>query len=384
MTATAPTSAAPTLHVPPTLWAMTERTARTAAAAGLAVLAGLGAASSHRPTLVALAVTAAVAVLAAVLAWQPMTGWPLVAALTLATGGVVALGHAQSSNLVWMAACLVAGWVAFTSGAAPTLTVGAVLGLTLVGEWAQQTEESGWAAWLVGTALVAVAGVFARRLRTTVEELRHAQHQLAERTRVEERSRIAGEMHDVIGHALTVSVLHISSARLALEEDLDEARASLDEAERLTRRSLEEVRATVGLMRTRPGAAAAPLPGATDIPALVDTFRLAGAEVDLEVTGELDQLGAAKGLAAYRIVQEALTNATRHAPGEPVDVRVAVVGPGATIAVHNGGAADAEATPGAGLAGMRDRAEGLGGWLSVGVPAGRPHGDGWHVEAVLP
>ena len=88
-------------------------------------------------------------------------------------------------------------------------------------------------------------------------QLRAAQDELAERSRAEERNRIAAEVHDVIGHALTVSLLHIGGARLALDENPHEARRSLLEAERLTRESLEEVRATVGLMHTdfpdRPG-----------------------------------------------------------------------------------------------------------------------------------
>ena len=104
----------------------------------------------------------------------------------------------------------------------------------IVGEWVQDTEEPGWAAWITGTAFTLVACIFARRLRVTVVQLEAAQHQLAERSRAEERTRIAGEMHDVIGHALTVSLLHISSARLALDEDPDEARRALEEAERLS------------------------------------------------------------------------------------------------------------------------------------------------------
>ena len=88
-------------------------------------------------------------------------------------------------------------------------------------------------------------------------------------------------MHDVIGHVLTVSLLHIGSARLALDDDLEGARASLVEAERLARKSLEEVRATIGLMRTDDSARMAPLPDAVDITGLVESFRRAGAPVEL-------------------------------------------------------------------------------------------------------
>ena len=112
-------------------------------------------------------------------------------------------------------------------------------------------------------------------------QLRAAQDELAERSRAEERNRIAAEVHDVIGHALTVSLLHIGGARLALDEDPQEARRSLSEAERLTRDSLEEVRATVGLMRTDLPDRRTPLPGAGDLPALVESFRRAGSDVEL-------------------------------------------------------------------------------------------------------
>ena len=210
-------------------------------------------------------------------------------------------------------------------------------------------------------------------------QLRAAQDELAERSRAEERNRIAAEVHDVIGHALTVSLLHISSARLAMDEDPQEARRALSEAERLTRESLEEVRATVGLMRTDRPDDRMPLPGADDLPALVESFRRAGSDVELLVDDHLGTLGATRGLAAYRIVQEALTNATRHAPGQPVVVRVGPTEDGTTVTVRNDGPPNPAPTPGSGLRGMRERAESVGGHLTAG-----PTDGGWLVEAVLP
>ena len=266
-----------------------------------------------------------------------------------------------------MGLCVTAGWVALSSALPVALTAGAVLGAVLVSEWIQQTEEPGWAAWIVGTAFTLVACTFARRLRLTVEQLREAQHQLAERSRAEERNRIAAEVHDVVGHALTVSLLHISSARLALDEEPEEARRALGEAERLTRDSLEEVRASVGLMRTDAPGEMAPLPDARAIPELVESFRRAGSIVELAVAGELGTVGPARGLAAYRIVQEALTNAARHAPGEPVSVEISVDHDETTVAVRNDGTVDPSPAAGSGLLGMRDRAEGVGGRLSAGA-----------------
>ena len=362
---------------------MTEQTARVAAPTALALFALLGAVMGNRPILLGLGVAGAIAVLAAILAWDKMTGWPLAAALSLITAGVIVLGHAESANLVWMGLCVTAAWVALTSELPVTLTAGGVLGAIPVSEWIQQTDEAGWAAWLVGTAFTITACSFARQLRKTVEQLREAQDQLSERSRAEERNRIAAEVHDVVGHALTVSLLHIGSARLALDEEPEEARRALGEAERLTRNSLDEVRASVGLMRRDAPGEIAPMPDASAIPELVESFRCAGSAVELTVSGELAALGPARGLAAYRIVQEALTNATRHAPGEPVTVEISVDHSETTVAVRNDGAVHRSPASGSGLRGMRDRAEAVGGRLSAGAleEAARR---GWLVEAVLP
>jgi signal transduction histidine kinase len=360
-----------------------ERAARVAAPTALALFAVLGALMGDRPILIGLGVASAVAALAAILAWQKMTGWPLAAALALTTTGMVVLGHAQSSNLVWMGLCFTAAWVALSSALPVALTAAGVLEAILVAQWILQTDEPGWAAWLVGTAFTVVACMFARRLRMTVEQLREAQQHLAERSRAEERNRIAAEVHDVVGHALTVSLLHIGSARLALDEEPEVAGRALGEAERLTRDSLDEVRASVGLMRTNAPGEMAPLPDARAIPELVESFRRAGSIVQLEVAGELGTVGPARGLAAYRIVQEALTNATRHAPGEPVSVKISVHHSGTTVAVSNDGTVNPLPADGSGLGGMRARAEGVGGRLSAGTieEAARR---GWLVEAELP
>lgn len=334
---------------------------------------------TDQPTGVAVGAAAVVVAAALALASWNVAGWPLTLGLVLPAAGLLVLGHGHSANLGWMGLCVLAAWSALTSAVPVALTTFAVLAAAPVGEWVLDVSEPGWGAWLMGTAFTTVACIFARRLRLTVTQLRATQAELAARSRAEERSRIAGEVHDVIGHALTVSLLQLGSARLALDDEPDEARAALVEAERLTRRSLDEVRATVGLLRSDDPEAKAPLPGAADIPALVGSFRNAGSPVDLTVEGDPDSLGPARGLAAYRIVQESLTNATRHAPGEPVTVRLVIDARGAVVTVRNGGTPDPTAAPGSGLPGMRERAEGVGGRLTAG-----PVDRGWCVEAVLP
>ncbi len=327
----------------------------------------------------AIAAAALASVIGILLASRRATGLPMLAGLAVATGSLAFLGHLQSSNLCWMGLCVIAGWVALTSTTTVAVSAGAVLALVPVVEWVLDRSEPGWGAWCVGISFSAVACIFANRLRLTVMDLRAAQEELAVRSRTEERNRIAAEVHDVIGHALTVSLLHIGSARLAMDENPEEARDALWEAERLTRASLEEVRATFALIRTDLPDNRRPLPGSDDLPALVESFRRAGSNVELHVDDRLDQLGASRGLAAYRIVQEALTNATRHAPGQPVVVRICPVEDATTVTVRNDGPPNQAATPGSGVRGMRERAESVGGHLNVG-----PTDSGWLVEAVLP
>jgi signal transduction histidine kinase len=359
---------------------MTEARARVAAPAVLALFAVVGMLLTQRPAAVAVPVGVGVIVLGAVLAWRGVTGWPLAGGLLVAALGYAVLGHEQSSNVGWFGVCALGGWMALVAPVRQAALFGAVLAAIFVGQWLNQSDEPGWASWVAGTVFTVTACAFDRRQRSLLAQLNEAQAGLADRARAEERNRIAGEMHDVIGHALTVSLLHVSSARLSLDDDdPEEARESLAEAERLAQQSLAEVRAAVGLMRNHDPSAVAPMPVAADVAELVESFRRAGAAVELAVEGELATLGATRGLAVYRIVQEALTNAARHAPGAAVSVRIAT-GPGdTTVTVASSGTPDPAATEGSGVLGMRERAEALGGRLRAGAWQG-----GWQVEAVLP
>lgn len=358
---------------------MFERTVRVAAPAALALFVVIGVAHG-RPSVMRVATAAAIIVVLVVIAWHDLAGWRLVGSCAVVAAGLFAICHQSPSSLGWFGACVIAGWAAFKAPGPPAVVTGAVLVTGFVVEWSMMTEDGGWGAWISGTALATVGCTFARRQRTLVEQLSAAQAGLVERTRAEERNRIAAEMHDVIGHAMTVSLLHVSSARLALDEDLDEARAALAEAERLARQSLDEVRGVVGLMRGAGPRAVVPLPRGTDVTELVDSFRRAGTRVELNVHGGLDALSATHGLAVYRVVQESLTNAARHGDGTPVSVRVDTGGDRTTVTIDSGrSSAAVAAAGGAGLIVMSERVQALGGNLVAG-----PRPGGWRVAAVLP
>src|SRR3954451_14574267 len=144
---------------------------------------------------------------------------------------------------------------------------------------------------MAGTTVTVCAAALVRHELGLVQQLREAEAGLAERSRADERNRIARDLHDVIAHSLTVSLLHVSSARLAVEHEPEEAAAALAEAERLGRQSLEEVRRVVGLLGSGDGEAGmVPARGIADLGALVDGFRRAGAEIAVVVVGELNGL----------------------------------------------------------------------------------------------
>lgn len=155
---------------------------------------------------------------------------------------------------------------------------------------------------------------------------------------------------------------------------------SLAEAERLGRQSLDDIRRTVGLLQDATAGVAPPLPGADDIPALVEQYRAGGLPVAYDAHGPLASIPPATGLALYRIIQESLANVVKHAPGASVHVALDS-GAAIRLSVRNSLTAHSSATNGSGhgLGGMRERAELLGGRLQA-----RPVGGDWLVECVIP
>lgn len=363
---------------------MTERAGRIVALAAVGMFLAVAVVSSRQPTALAVSVGLGTAAICVILALRSTVGWQLIAGLAVAAVGVAVVCDSNSSSLGWFTLCVLAGWGALNSSTVHTLVLGSGLVAILGAQWLDVRDEPGWAAWIAGTVFTTTVCALARRQRDLIDQLREAQAGLAERTRAEERNRIAGEMHDIIGHALTVSLLHVTSARLALDEDPAEARASLAEAERLSQQSLAEVRQAVGLLREQRTPVATPMPDARQLPELVESLRRAGRSVHLEIDGDLDAMTTTGGLTVYRIAQEALTNVVRHAPAASAWVRLEISPDHTRLTVDNDGGDPPSAhyhedQTGVGIISMRERAEAVGGQLTAG-----PAGIGWRVEALLP
>ena len=159
----------------------------------------------------------------------------------VATAGVVLLGDGQSFDIVWFAVLVLSAGCVLLAGVRAGLIYGAACVLLFGAEWILGAQRNvGWAPWMAAVIVIVLVTALVRHEFVLVEQLQAAQAGLAERSRAEERSRIARELHDVIAHSLTVSLLHITSARLAVEHDPADASRALAEAERLGRQSLTD------------------------------------------------------------------------------------------------------------------------------------------------
>lgn len=307
--------------------------------------------------------------------WRPR--FP-VGVATASTIGIVLLANGQPGSLAWFGVCVLAGWCALGADTVVGVAFWIASSMLLGAQWLLTVHDPGWGAWIGGVSFTVLAALLIRHQMALVEQMRALQDDLAQRTRLDERARIARDLHDVIAHSLTVSLLHVSSARLAVEHEPEVAAQALADAERLTRQSLADVRVTVGLLRTPDDdGIATPAPGVGDLPRLVDELRAAWADISLVVEGDLDELPATVGATAYRIVQESLTNAARHAPGSTVTVHLEARNGRVGVSVASSGPPGRGS--GMGLTNMRERAEAVGGSLYAG-----PEELGWLVHASLP
>lgn len=255
----------------------------------------------------------------------------------------------------------------------------------------------------LGAAVVG-AYVAARRellvgLRTQVAQADRERQAIAARAVLEERGRMARELHDVAAHHLSGIVVQASAAERLVDRDPHQAKESLRWIRSQGRETLDNLRLVVGILRdsveTADGGPSRPQPTLADVPELVDLARSTGVNVREITDGVPFALPPTVQLTVYRVLQEALSNARRHAPGSPVEIGTTYGADSLVLTVRNAMPGDAagrrgrrseddhvatQAVPGHGLIGMRERAEFVGGTLDVGpVPGGR-----WRVRIAIP
>jgi signal transduction histidine kinase len=241
-----------------------------------------------------------------------------------------------------------------------------------------------------GTVAFTVVAVVVMLLVRRVVRDREQRAELAERERdvtareavVDERARIARELHDAIAHNVSMIVLQAGAERRVLDDSSDSTREALEAIEQTGRSALTEMRRMVGMLRSDDPDPLAPQPGLGDLSTLVTQVREAGLPVELRVEGEPRTLPVGIELSAFRIIQEALTNTLKHADGAcafvyvrygdtSLELEISDDGAGAPAPVESGGH---------GLVGMRERVALYGGRLD----AGRRPGGGFEVRVLLP
>lgn len=236
--------------------------------------------------------------------------------------------------------------------------------------------------YVVGIVLGWMVGVMLQFQRRSLDQERENQAIRAVQAADDERRRIAREVHDVIAHSLSVTLLHLTAARHALEtdRDVDEAVDALGDAERLGRQAMADIRQTVGLLDQRPSSLA-PEPGLDDIADLVSDFVGAGLPVNYELSGDTTAVSASTGLVLYRISQESLSNIAKHAPGAEAVLTIAITPTEVSVRARNTLPAGPAPRTGRGMGvnGMRQRTAALGGTLSAGRT-----GEYWQVRAHIP
>ncbi|HEV2798274.1 MAG TPA: sensor histidine kinase [Nocardioides sp.] len=330
--------------------------------------------------------------------------WPLaVLVVTLAAllGLVLVKGTVGAATI----GSFVAAYTAAAHGSARTArSAVAVVAVALVLTWVLDpvdlsAEGAVLSSAAFAAALVLGTGTRDRRERSLADvraaenlaalerERADVERDRARQSATEERARITRELHDVLGHAMSMMVVQAGAAGRMLDiQDTTRARAAVAEIEQAGRESMAEMRRLLGILRSGEEVAAsprAPAPTLADVGDLVVRVGDAGLPATLRVTGERGGVAAGVDLAAYRIVQEALTNCLKHAAASWAEVEVAYDAETVTVEVDDDGRGPVTGSgpaPGHGLVGMRERVAMYDGDLTVGA---RP-GGGFRVRAVLP
>jgi len=322
--------------------------------------------------------------------------YPLLALIAVVAGAVVfaALGnHGVTGPVLPVIAVLLALYAVGSRMRGRGLAIAASVslgGLFAAGLLADADPGGSFAVALLITASGLVVGGALSVLRFESEEFDERAAELVrardEHARIavaDERRRIARELHDVIGHSISVMGLQAGAVRSVLREDQQRERDALLRVERTGREAVGEMRRLIGLLRPEENGVGQPTPSLRRVEQLVSEMQTAGLAVRLRMRGDLDTMSAGVDLAGYRVLQEALTNALKHAPGANVEASVVCTDEGLQIDVIDDGNASA-ASPsehvGHGLLGMRERVALYGGELITGPRDGA----GFAVHARLP
>ncbi len=312
------------------------------------------------------------------LLWRRLPRWAFALSVAAPVGWLIVTNNGSVAGLLLL---FMVGWIVYTGTLHDGLLAAGLAVVAVLG-YVHFDSPDRWLPWIGGIAATWLMMRLVVAQQGLVQQLRAAQADLERNAVAAERRRIAGEIHDVAAHALALTVLHLTGVRMRVQrEGGDPALVeSLAEAERLGRQSLDDVRRTVGLLHDETSGIAPPQPGASDIAPLVEEYRARGLDVALELHGEPPTVAPATGLALYRIVQESLANAVKHAPGVSVCVQLELED-SVKLTIRNAVTTGTRSNSrtGHGLRGMRERAELLGGWLRAG-----PDGEGWLVECFIP
>jgi signal transduction histidine kinase len=335
--------------------------------------------SSHQPGVLVVLLAFATCAPLALRTRFPLSAWTACALAIIATSSV--LGSTFSSGYLTVAV-LVYGLClyAVTIRCRPRVTVAATA-ITLAGAAVLDPSSTVAAVFLIAVppllgTVIRVRRSGARQLAE--QELRHS----GERALLEERQRIARELHDVVAHHMSVIAIQAEAAPYKTADPPPELVESFADIRSSALAGLAELRRVLGVLRTG-GQSLAPQPGLADLDALLDSARSGGVSITATRSGNQVTLPEGVDLSAYRILQEALSNAMRHAPGSHVLLHVAYLADRVTLEVRSDAGprpAPALVGGGHGLIGMRERVAMLGGSLDVG-----PTEDGgFQVTAVLP
>ena len=357
-----------------------------ASALGIGVFQVVGSfgASENQPERKAIDGLALVLVLLGPAALAVRDRWPLVAVAVAAGAADVSVGAGYPYGPVFLSV-VVALFAAVQAGhrRSTWLLAGAGYVGFLVASFVDPRAERDpgavhlalVAGWL---AVVLAVSEVVRIRRDQAAELERAEQEEERRRVGEQRLSLARELHDVLAHHISLINVQSSVALHLIDEEPGQARPALANIKEASREALHELRTALDLLRHGEQAPRAPAPRLADLDALVASVRASGLDVRLEQDRTASPVPAAVELAAYRIVQEALTNVTRHARARTVTVRLAYDHGLIVEVVDDGVGGPAE--PGNGIKGMRERAGALGGTVEAGP---RP-GGGFRVAAHLP